>query len=83
MTIMPQTVDPCPHCEFELDDGDIFCKLRGMKEYAGKSDNEVEIIALSYGWTPQNRRRFTKRCVVQPIDSPQYVMCPECKVVFT
>lgn len=76
-------IDPCPHCGFDLDDGDIFEKLKNMKEYKNKSDNDVEVSATYYGWTPQNKKHFTKRVIVQPIDAPQYTMCPDCKAIFT
>lgn len=76
------SVDKCPHCGFDFDDGDIFTKLRNLSVYKDKSDNDVEIIALSYGWTPQNKKRFTKKIVVQLMDGPQCTMCSECKVIF-
>jgi hypothetical protein len=77
------SIDTCSHCGFDLDDGDVFTKLRSLSVYKDKSDNDVEVIALSYGWTPQNKKRLTKKIVVQPMDEPQYTMCPECKVIFT
>ncbi len=74
-----QHIDPCPHCSYELDDGDIYDKLRTNVYYTNKTDAEVEQIAQKYGWTPENGKRFSKRITVQPFDEPQYVMCPECK----
>lgn len=76
------SIDACPHCGFDLDDGDIFTKLRSLSVYKDKNDNDVEIIAMYYGWTPQNKKRFTKRVTVQPLDGPQCTICPECKVIF-
>lgn len=76
-------IDPCPHCGFELDNGDIYEKLRKMSVYKDNTDNEVEVAAMSYGWTPQNKKRFSKKVVVQPYDTSQYTICPECKVIFS
>jgi hypothetical protein len=75
-------IDPCPHCGFDFDDGDVFQKLRSMSVYKDKNDTDVELIALYYGWTPQNKKRFSKKVIVQPFDGAQYTMCPECKVIF-
>ncbi len=77
-----ESIDPCPHCGYDLDDGDVFQRLRRMSTYKDKNDHEVEIVAMYYGWTPQNKKRFTKKVVVQPFDAPQYTMCPDCKVIF-
>ena len=71
--------DPCPYCNYELDDGDIYHKLRTNVFYLVKTDAEIKELAQQYGWTPENGKRFTKRVIVQPFDGPQYVMCPECK----
>lgn len=74
-------IDPCLHCGTDLDDGDVFQKLRSMSVYKEKNDNEIEVIAMHYGWTPQNKTRFSKKIVVQPCGDSQYTMCPECKVI--
>ena len=75
------SIDPCIDCGFELDDGDIFVKLRRMPENDGKTNNDIRAIARYYGWTEQNKKRFTKRIIVQPFDRAQFVMCPNCKVI--
>jgi hypothetical protein len=72
-------VEPCPHCNCELDDGDIYTKLRHNKYYTDKTDVEVKLSATYYGWTTNNGKRFTKKIVVQPLDGIQYLICPECK----
>lgn len=69
------TIEPCPHCGIELDDGDIFDKLKNKD----KTDEEVTHIALQYGWTQQNQKRFSKRVVVRSIDGgTHYIKCPYC-----
>ena len=76
------SVDPCSHCGFDLDDGDIYMKLRDMNEYKNISDNEIEVIALYYGWTPQHKKRFTKKVVLRLSGGHQYSMCPQCRLIF-
>lgn len=73
--------EPCPNCGIDLDDGDIFDKLRNNDLYNDKTDEEVMQIAHQFGWTQQNKKRFSKKVVVKSIlGGSSYTQCPHCNV---
>lgn len=72
-------LDPCPHCGFELDNGDIYEALKDNILYRHLSEEELVSLAQRYGWTKENKKRFSQRVIVQPVDgTPQFVKCPYC-----
>lgn len=72
-------LEPCPHCGMELDDGDIYEKIRNSYFYKENMDEEVIQIAHQYGWTQQNQKRFSKKVIIQPIGGgTSYAKCPHC-----
>jgi hypothetical protein len=71
------TMSPhCQHCGADLDDGDIFDRLRA--KYPDKDDASIEEAARCYGWTPRERKRFSRAIIFQPLDGGQYMKCPDC-----
>ena len=64
----------CRHCGTDLDDGDILERLR-MGEH---DPQKLEEWAHCFGWTPSNRKRFTRVVTVQPLRGAQYEECPDC-----
>lgn len=72
-------LDPCPHCGFELDDGEIYENLKDNIFYRHLSEEELLKVAQQYGWTKENKKRFTNRVTVKPVDgTPKFVKCPYC-----
>jgi len=65
----------CPHCKFNLDDGDIYEVLRGHESYKKYSDEEVKQFAGHYGWTETNRIHGSKLIGVD-----LKYMCPNCNM---
>jgi hypothetical protein len=72
-------IEPCPHCDMELDGGDIYTTLKNNTLYQDKTDEDVIKIAQTYGWTKHNKKRFSKMIIVQPLDrGSSHVKCPYC-----
>lgn len=70
--------DLCPHCGFDMDNGDIKDKLAAR--YPEKSKSEIKESAKNYGWTPDNRRRFSSVIGVEcGRDRIEYFICPSCR----
>lgn len=70
--------DPCPHCGFELDRGDIYEQLLSL--YNG--DQERALVDAGYfGWSKENKTRFTKKIGIYDfdLDVTTHYICPNCK----
>ena len=66
----------CLHCGANLDHGDIFeYFFNECKDYT-----EAMISAGYYGWSENNKKHFNRSLIIQPDDSEQYTICPDCKV---
>lgn len=69
-------IDPCPHCNLELDNGDIF------EHFLAKYGDEVKAreAAAHYGATPENPQRFSNKIGVYDRGSDRtiYYKCPNC-----
>ena len=74
-------MDTCAHCKADLNAGDIFQVLKSQKN--DTTDEAIEHDASLYGWTKENKKQFSRRIIVQPVNGPQYVMCPDCENVLT
>lgn len=70
----------CKHCEANLNDGDIFDVLK-MK-HSDLKDEIIEEYASGYGWTKENKKQFSRKIIVQPVNKPQYEMCPDCNGIW-
>jgi hypothetical protein len=68
----------CPYCHVYLDDGDIYEELK--KHYPDKSHEELIVIAKDYGWTPENKIRFSRKIGVYDMekDRTMHYECPDC-----
>jgi hypothetical protein len=64
----------CKHCKTNLDDGDILEYF--VLEY-GNYTKALEV-ANKYGWSETNKLHFTWVITIQPDNSSQYNICPEC-----
>jgi hypothetical protein len=65
----------CRYCNFDLDDGDILEVLSKDPYYA---QADLLKICSSYGWTVENKCRFSKVKIIQFDRKPQIEICPEC-----
>lgn len=53
---MKQPPLTCPHCNFKLDEGNIYDKFIEL----GNAPLRAKELAYNYGWTPDNDLRFSK-----------------------
>lgn len=67
----------CKHCKADLDDGDVYFKLKSIFGII-YNDDEIIRMASLHGWTHENRIRFTRERVVYT-DRETYTICPDCK----
>ena len=67
----------CRYCGLNLNDGDIFEVLKSNSPE--KTNEEVVKIAGYYGWTPENKKFFSKETIIQFECKPQITICPDCK----
>lgn len=75
--------DPCPHCGFELDDGDIIDRLLATGHY--KTKREVAKAAKNYGYDKKepSTTRSSKRLGIynRELDTIVGTICPKCRVI--
>jgi hypothetical protein len=69
----------CRYCGFDLNDGDIYEVLKSKPDYQKKSNEEVMKIAGYYGWTPENKKFFSKEMTIEFECKGQITICPDCK----
>lgn len=67
----------CKHCKADLDDGDVYEKLKSIFHMI-YNDDEIVHMAHCHGWTAQNRIRFSRVMQVNT-ERENYDICPECK----
>lgn len=72
----------CKNCNFHLDDEEIIIVLSRLKEYSNLPLENLEKIAMMYGWTRENKKCFRKDIVIQFSNKPQIEICPVCRVIF-
>lgn len=75
----------CPACNESWDGGDIFEVIQDMDAFMGKPKGDVIAIASQYGWTEQNKKRFSKVIGVEFTtmkDKLALLQCPTCNHVF-
>ncbi len=69
----------CRYCGYNLDDGDVYQVLSELDEYKKLNRDEMMIIAENYGWTLNDKKRFSKIYIIQFDDNqPQIEVCPKC-----
>lgn len=75
----------CPECKASWDGGDIYQYFRNSSKYSDKTDEEIEDIVSSYGWTKENPKRFSKLIGIEVLgryDGISYWKCPECETIW-
>lgn len=74
---MSQYADPCPHCKFDLDGGDIFEYFSSRCETL---DRALEV-AQQYGWTSRLPVRFSKVVGISEdfLSDVTGWECPQCR----
>ena len=83
--------DCCPECKANWDGGDILEELVRLKDegtfYQNYSDADLIKAAGDYGWTQENKKRFSHLIGMElSMDDPEhydgvsYWICPECGV---
>jgi len=65
----------CQYCNVNLDAGDIFEYF--LARYNDKT--RAMTSAAKYGWSETNKVHFNKSIIIQPDNSSQYIICPNCK----
>lgn len=67
----------CPHCNYLLDDGDIYERMLEMLMDEGAAAR----VAESYGWSKENPLRFSKIMGIYSweYDRITHHECPECR----
>ena len=68
-------ITTCPHCNANLDAGDIYEHFFNLYN---DHKNALES-ARGYGWKETNKIRFNRSIIVQPDRDLQYMICPDCK----
>lgn len=69
----------CRHCKTDLDDGDVYHKLKGIYSFI-YNDDYIRYMASMHGWRESFRLRFTKETEVLSSQG-NYVICPTCKII--
>jgi DNA-directed RNA polymerase subunit RPC12/RpoP len=64
----------CQHCRSNLDAGDIY---QHFLLTLGDHKKAIES-ATAYGWSETDKIHFNRSVIVQPTDSEQYIVCPDC-----
>lgn len=78
---MKTKVTICPHCGTDWDAGDIYEVLQKNPYYQDKTDEEVKIIAGYYGWSEENKIRFSNIIGIEDpriYDGVSWWACPQC-----
>ena len=67
----------CPHCNFNLDGGDVYEKL--LEIY--KDQEKALAGAAEFGWTPTSKHRFTKILSIYCREKDATIgwICPHCE----
>lgn len=66
----------CRYCDTPLDMGDIYNNI--SKRNGNLSKKEKLAIAAQHGWTPRNRKHFTRELGIRLRDGKKVNICPEC-----
>ena len=76
----------CPHCCHSWDGQDIFESLNMMDVHAAsKSQADVAKLAIQFGWTPDNGKKFSKVIVYEMFSETGkdiFYQCPKCQHVY-
>jgi hypothetical protein len=75
-TYKPDLGSHCKNCKADLDDGDIYEKLKSIF-YFLYDDDEIRRQARCHGWSKDNGLRFSKEHIVYSNDK-MFTVCPEC-----
>ena len=69
----------CRYCKLDLDDGDIYEVLSADSYYKNYSQDDLIKAAGTYGWTVENKKRFSKIKTIHSDDSGYFIeICPAC-----
>lgn len=79
----------CPNCQYDWSDGEMLGVVSKLEVFAGKSTTDLRAIAGAYGWTPENRAKFSNVVTISigPSEATKgelitYFQCPGCKHLF-
>lgn len=72
----------CPHCNKSWDGGDIRESIARMDIHQFKTVKELDDLAASFGWTPEDRKRFSKLRVYELHSTTTIYECPDCMYVY-
>lgn len=75
----------CPNCKATWDGGDILEELKKLDIHMGRPEKEILELASHFGYTKENKKRFT-RVIHNEIrgehDGVSFTQCPLCKHVW-
>ena len=75
-TYKPDLGSHCKQCKIDLDDGDVYEKLKSI--FSGVfNDNEIIRQAHCHGWTQDKPIRFSKELIVYH-NREKITVCPKC-----
>lgn len=76
----------CPNCKKSWDGGDIYDYLYNLDINMSKTAQDIEKMASLYGWTPENKKKFSRVRVIEVTINNQYTdvyfECPDCHKAF-
>lgn len=72
-------LENCPHCNANLNDGDIFEVLR--EQNPDESDEKIREWSGYYGWTKENPKHFGRQIAIYDMDRDRtsHFVCPDCQ----
>ena len=76
-TYKPDLGSLCKNCKTDLDDGDIYQKLKSLF-YFLYNDDEIRRQAHCHGWSEDKPLRFSKEIIVYDESEKTHTVCPSC-----
>lgn len=73
----------CPNCGVNWEGSEVHEEINSLNVFSHKSTNEVKTIAGEFGWSEDNKVKFSRVIVIQAEEKTFY-QCPEirCAVVY-
>jgi len=72
----------CRYCNYDLDDGDIYEKLSKDVLYKYHTKEDLLKVAQRYGWSEENKLRFTKEVIIQFKTKQNLKVCLKCNGIW-
>lgn len=69
-------ISNCPSCGLDFNDGDIYEVI--AQTFPDKNHEELLEYCSHYGWTPENKKNFSKIINVKELGYGNFWQCPGC-----